>query len=76
MFSLELKEAKAAFEILQQRAGKIFDKAAEDYVGDSPRRIYKFTPTEIWVTGERFSVGRQLVDTKIQIDINVIIDSL
>lgn len=75
-FPLKLKEAASAFEILQQRAGKILDRTAEDYVGDSPRRIYKFTPAEIWVTGERFPVGRQLVDTKIQIDINAIIDSL
>ncbi len=52
------------------------DRVAADYLGESPRRFYQFHPVEIWITGQRVSVGKQLVDTKIQLDRNRLVQCL
>lgn len=52
------------------------DRVAADYLGESPRRFYQFQPAEIWITGARVSVGQQLVDTKIQLDREHLVQSL
>jgi uncharacterized protein YhbP (UPF0306 family) len=61
---------------MAQRAGKVINRTVEDYLGDSPRRIYQFHPQEAWITGDRLAVDNQLVDTKIQVDVADIIKNL
>jgi len=53
-----------------QRTKKANNKTASDYLGDSPRRFYRFVPNQIWVTGERILSNGQLVDTKIILNLN------
>ncbi len=57
---------------LFERAGHSPDRTPEDYLGDSPRRIYCFQPEAVWITGERLAVGRQQVDTKIQLNLQTL----
>lgn len=73
---LTLEGAKKAFDLLQQRAGKVVPRIASDYVGESPRRIYQFKSSQCWTTGERLAVGNQLVDTKVEISVNSLIDAI
>ena len=63
------EEAEAALERLLARARRKHNRTADDYLGDSPRRIYQFQPKEVWVTGERIAVGNQLVDTKVDVSL-------
>ena len=49
------------------------DRTAADYLGESPRRVYQFQPHTVWITGDRVVVGKQLVDTKIQLDLDALI---
>lgn len=49
----------------RQRTKNANNKTAADYLGDSPRRFYQFTPQNVWVTGKRTVSNGQLVDTKI-----------
>jgi nitroimidazol reductase NimA-like FMN-containing flavoprotein (pyridoxamine 5'-phosphate oxidase superfamily) len=68
----ELKHSDAievAFKLLSTRAKKQPNRTATDYLGDSPRRIYRFEPKSVWVTGERIPVGNQLVDTKVSVSL-------
>ncbi|WP_413167989.1 pyridoxamine 5'-phosphate oxidase family protein [Capilliphycus salinus ALCB114379] len=51
-----------------QRTKKANNKTASDYLGDSPRRFYRFVPTQVWVTGERILSDGQLVDTKVGVN--------
>ena len=59
--------------LLQNRAKKPSKRTVDDYQNNSPRRIYKFQPQQVWVTGERLAVGNQLVDTKIQLDLPLLV---
>ena len=62
--------AEKVFSLLATRSGKQPQTTAEDYLNNSPRRIYRFQSQEAWVSGERLAVGNnQLVDIKIQIDL-------
>ena len=64
------EQVRARMLLLFQKAGGTPPNRTEaDYLGASPRRMYGFQPTEAWVTGERLPVGRQLVDTKIQLNL-------
>ena len=67
----ELKpdEFERVYKLLEERAGKKFNRTPQDYQGTSPRRIYQFKPHQGWVTGKREPVGNQLVDTKIEISL-------
>jgi uncharacterized protein YhbP (UPF0306 family) len=60
---------EVAFKLLSARARKQHNRTATDYLGDSPRRIYRFEPKSVWVTGERIPVGNQLVDTKVSVSL-------
>ena len=51
------------------RSGKVINRTAADYLNDSCRRFYKFTPSEVWTTGSRLPVENQLVDTKIRLNL-------
>lgn len=55
--------------LFQRAGGAPPNRTAADYLGDSPRRFYGFQPTAIWITGARLSVGNQLVDTKIELNL-------
>jgi uncharacterized protein YhbP (UPF0306 family) len=66
---LEPTRVEAVMQLLFKRSGRVLPRTAEDYLNDSPRRIYHFQPTEAWVTGDRIPIGNQLVDTKIQLDL-------
>lgn len=61
---------------LYERAGHAPDRTPEDYLGDSPRRIYCFEPEAAWITGERLTVGRQQVDTKIQLNLKTLLGQI
>ena len=56
--------------LLEHRANKQLNRTVEDYLDDSPHRIYQFQPQQIWLTGNRLALGNQLVDTKIQISLS------
>ena len=66
---LHADDFERVFELMQQRAGKQFNRTLKDYQGDSPRRIYQFKPNQVWITGSRVAVGNQLVDTKIKLNL-------
>jgi hypothetical protein len=66
---INLEQAGKAFKLLAARTGKQPQTTAEDYLDSSPRRIYQFEPQQAWVSGERLAVGNQLLDTKIQINL-------
>ena len=59
--------------LLRNRAGKKGKRSVDDYQNNSPRRIYQFQPQQVWVTGERLAVGNQLVDTKIELDLGLLV---
>ena len=62
-------DVEVALERLLARARRKHNRTADDYLGDSPRRIYQFQPQEVWVTGKRIAVGNQLVDTKVYVSL-------
>lgn len=62
-------DVEAALERLLARARRKHNRTADDYLGNSSRRIYRFQPQEVWVTGERIAVGNQLVDTKVYVSL-------
>jgi uncharacterized protein YhbP (UPF0306 family) len=61
-----------AMEHLFVRMDRRPHRTAADYLGDSPRRFYQFQPREVWITGDRQSIGNQLVDTKVLLDIGAL----
>ncbi|MBW4561004.1 MAG: pyridoxamine 5'-phosphate oxidase family protein [Mojavia pulchra JT2-VF2] len=66
---LKPEETERVLKLLINRATKKHNRTAADYLNDSPRRIYQCQPQEAWVTGDRVAVANQLVDTKIQINL-------
>ncbi|WP_035984224.1 pyridoxamine 5'-phosphate oxidase family protein [Leptolyngbya sp. KIOST-1] len=45
-------------------------RSPADYLGPSPRRIYRFQPEAVWMTGDRLPVSETvLVDTRVQLDL-------
>jgi uncharacterized protein YhbP (UPF0306 family) len=66
------EEVPAAMLLLGKRAGSPIERIPSDYLGESPRRIFRFQPEEAWITGQRLQVGNQLVDTKMVIDLSAL----
>ncbi|MBD2353585.1 pyridoxamine 5'-phosphate oxidase family protein [Tolypothrix sp. FACHB-123] len=66
---LDVENIEKTMKLLEKRANKQLNRTVADYLDDSPRRIYKFQPQQVWLTGNRLAVGNQLVDTKIQINL-------
>ncbi|MDZ8183758.1 MAG: pyridoxamine 5'-phosphate oxidase family protein [Nostoc sp. ChiSLP02] len=64
---LKPEDTEKILKLLLNRAQRKHNRTVDDYLNDSPRRIYQFQPQEAWVTGERLPVDNQLIDTKIQI---------
>lgn len=64
--------AEVALPYLQARARNPMLRTVDDYLGDSPRRIYRLELQEAWLTGERVESGNQLVDTKVGLDLSAL----
>jgi len=58
---------ESATKLISERANSPNPKTAADYVGDSPRRIYQFTPERVWTVGERVEYKGHRIDTKVEI---------
>jgi uncharacterized protein YhbP (UPF0306 family) len=67
---LDSQKIEWAIDATSTRSGKVINRTAADYLNDSCRRFYQFTPSEAWVTGSRIPVENQLVDTKIRLDLD------
>jgi hypothetical protein len=61
--------------LFKRAGGDPPDRTEADYLGDSPRRIYHFRYQEAWITGERLPIGKQLVDTKIRLDLDILTEA-
>ena len=59
--------------LLFQRAGNVPQRTPQDYLEASPRRIYRFQPQAVWISGERLAIGEQLVDTKVQLKLSTML---
>ncbi|MEB3224569.1 MAG: pyridoxamine 5'-phosphate oxidase family protein, partial [Synechococcus sp.] len=68
----ELELLKQVLRLFDQRAKRPTPRQAEDYLGPSPRRMYKFTVQQAWVSGDRLFTEGQLIDTKIQLDLTML----
>lgn len=56
--------------LLLKRAAKGQKRSPADYLDLSPRRLYRFQPQMVWITGERIALSETvLIDTKIQLDL-------
>lgn len=55
--------------LMVTKSGRPVPRTALDYLGESPRRFYRFTPDAVWITGDRLVDGNQLIDTKIALDV-------
>ncbi|HEY9736266.1 MAG TPA: pyridoxamine 5'-phosphate oxidase family protein [Trichocoleus sp.] len=67
---LQPKQTAAVMQMLLKRVGRPLVRAEADYLPPSYRRIYRFRPQEVWVTGERAAFGNVLVDTKIELSLS------
>lgn len=63
-------ELAKILKLFDNRAKRSNPRLTKNYLGESCRRMYKFTPEKIWVTGDRLTVTEQLVDTKIELNFN------
>ena len=54
--------------LMVAKSGRPLTRTALDYLGKSSRRVYRFTPDAVWITGDRLVDGNQLIDTKIALD--------
>ncbi len=63
----------AIMSLLFQRAGNVPQRTPQDYLEASPRRIYRFQPQAVWISGERLAFGNQLVDTKVQLHLSTVL---
>lgn len=66
----EKSQLETVLKLFDQRAKRPNPRLAKNYLGESCRRMYKFVPEKVWVTGDRLTVNEQLVDTKIELDLN------
>lgn len=56
--------------ILLKRAARNQHRTPADYLAPSPRRLYRFQPHTVWITGERIALSESiLIDTKVQLDL-------
>lgn len=66
---LDPNQVEWAIHTTSTRAGKVINRTAADYLNHSCRRFYQFTPSQVWVTGDRIERENQLVDTKIRLNL-------
>jgi putative heme iron utilization protein len=71
------EDVERVIPLLMKRAANGQQRSPADYLFTSPRRLYRFQPQAIWVTGERIALSETvLVDTKIQLDLASLIYGL
>lgn len=63
-------QAQQILPLMIAKSGRPMTRTALDYLGDSSRRFYRFTPDSVWVTGDRLVDGNQLIDTKMSLDMD------
>ena len=66
-------QVEAVIQLLNERSGNQ-NRAAADYLLPSPRRLYHFEPEELWVTGERVPLEQVLIDTKVELNRESLMD--
>jgi hypothetical protein len=67
---VEPEDVALVIPLLTGRSGQGHRRTPADYLPPSPRRLYRFTPQQVWITGERLALSETiLVDTKIQLDL-------
>lgn len=72
---VEPEDVSSTMQLLFKRVkGNVPDRTDADYLAPSPRRFYRFHPTEVWITGERLAIANQLVDTKIQLSLRDLLE--
>ena len=70
------EDVERVIPLLLKRAAKGQQRSPADYLAPSPRRLYRFQPQEVWITGERIALSETiLIDTKIQLDLATLIDN-
>lgn len=69
---LETAGVERVCPLIDSRSGSPVPRSRDDYLGESVRRMYQFVPTQVWSTGERFAQGKQLVDTKVLLDLETL----
>lgn len=69
---LDLAGVQQALPFLDKRASRSTPRSPADYLGESARRMYCFSPQRAWCTGERFSKDNQLIDTKVLIELDAL----
>jgi uncharacterized protein YhbP (UPF0306 family) len=67
------EKVEAVIKLLNERSGHQ-NRAAADYLPPSPRRLYRFEPEELWVTGERVPFEHFLIDTKVKLNRKSLMD--
>lgn len=69
-------KVEAICQLFDARTKKGKSRQPQDYLNESPRRIYQFQPQLAWITGERLAIENILVDTKVEINLQPLIGSL
>ena len=61
----DMKEVEKAIRLLYGRVGKT-PRNPSEFLGNFPRRVYKFAPEKIWVNGDG-EVNGNFVDARVEI---------
>lgn len=65
-----VEDVERVIPLLMKRAAKGQRRSPADYLAPSPRRLYRFQPQDVWITGERIALSETiLIDTKIKLDL-------
>lgn len=73
---VEADDVERVIPLLLQRAAKGQQRSPADYLAPSPRRLYRFQPQDVWITGERIALSETiLIDTKIKLDLGSLTQS-
>lgn len=71
---VQAEEVERLILLLLKRAAKGQQRTPADYLAPSPRRLYRFQPQTVWITGERIALSETiLIDTKIKLDLATLI---
>ncbi|MBD2425848.1 pyridoxamine 5'-phosphate oxidase family protein [Phormidium sp. FACHB-1136] len=71
---VETAAVETVIPLLLQRSASGQRRTAADYLPPSPRRLYRFQPQTVWITGDRIALSDTiLIDTKIQLDLSSLI---
>ncbi|MGB2926598.1 MAG: pyridoxamine 5'-phosphate oxidase family protein [Limnothrix sp.] len=68
----ELPQLTQILELFDLRAKRPNPRSANDYLDESPRRMYQFKIDKAWIAGDRLQVTTQLIDTKTELNTNLL----